>query len=54
MSTKSLRSAEWASRQELLSIVLYAERPNRDKANFSDQPQIGILLKGLSRANPDV
>ena len=50
MSTKSIRSAEWASRQELLSIDLYAGRPNRDKLTFLTKPQIGILLKGLSPA----
>ncbi len=38
MSTKSSRSVEWAS-QELLSRVLYAERPNRDKLTFLTEPQ---------------
>ena len=42
MSTKSIRSAEWASRQELLSIDLYAERPNRDKLTFLTSPRSGF------------
>ena len=41
MSTMSIQSAEWASRQELLSIDLYAERPNRDKLTFLTSARSG-------------